>query len=71
MRIVGEAAANTATTSEANLLESEVESLLAGGMFEGVLLNGMDVKRRNFSAYKYGRYRYTNYNYESILPEEQ
>ena len=42
MRIVGEAAANTATTSEANLLESEVESLLAGGMFEGVLLNGMD-----------------------------
>jgi tyrosine-protein kinase Etk/Wzc len=31
----------------------------------------MDLGRRTFAPYKYGRYRYTSYNYESILPEEQ
>ena len=31
----------------------------------------MNVDKRAYSAYKYGRYRYTNYNYESNLPDEQ
>ena len=33
--------------------------------------DAMDLGRRTFAPYKYGRYRYTSYNYESILPEEQ
>lgn len=53
------------------LRESTRRLSLGGRAASGILLNGMELKRRNFGAYKYGRYRYTNYNYESILPEEQ
>ncbi len=63
------ARASVSTLGE--LRESTRRLSLGGKVASGVLLNGMDAKRRNFSTYKYGRYRYTNYNYESILPEEQ
>lgn len=53
------------------LRESTRRLSLGGKAATGVLLNGMVVGKRNYTAYKYGRYRYTNYNYESILPEEQ
>lgn len=53
------------------LRESTRRLSLGGRVASGVLLNGMDVNRRTFSARKYGSYRYTHYNYESILPEEQ
>ena len=42
---------------------------LGGKTAAGVLLNGIDSKRRSFGGY--GRYRHTSYNYESILPENQ
>jgi tyrosine-protein kinase Etk/Wzc len=42
---------------------------LGGKTAAGVLLNGIDSKRRSFGGY--GRYRQINYNYESILPENQ
>lgn len=51
--------------------ESTRRLAMGGKAATGVLLNAMDVGRRAYAAYKYGRYRYTNYNYESILPEEQ
>ena len=63
--------ARAGVSTMGELRESTRRLSLGGKVASGVLLNGMDVKRRNFSAYKYGRYRYTNYNYESILPEEQ
>lgn len=63
------ARANLSTMGE--LKESTRRLALSGRAATGVLLNAMDVERRAYSAYKYGRYRYTNYNYESILPEEQ
>ncbi len=63
------ARANLSTMGE--LRESTRRLSLSGKAATGVLLNAMDVERRAYSAYKYGRYRYTNYNYESILPEEQ
>ena len=44
---------------------------LGGKTAAGVLLNGVDAKRRSYSSYKYGRYRQIEYNYESILPEHQ
>lgn len=53
------------------LKESTRRLSMGGKAATGVLLNGMNVSRRAYAAYKYGRYRYTNYNYESILPEEQ
>ncbi|HEY2255295.1 MAG TPA: polysaccharide biosynthesis tyrosine autokinase, partial [Variovorax sp.] len=53
------------------LRESTRRLAMGGKSATGVLLNGMNVGKRNYTAYKYGRYRYTNYNYESILPEEQ
>lgn len=53
------------------LRESVRRLSLGGRAATGVLLNAMNVDKRAYSAYKYGRYRYTNYNYESILPEEQ
>ncbi|MDM0018625.1 polysaccharide biosynthesis tyrosine autokinase [Variovorax saccharolyticus] len=53
------------------LKESTRRLVMGGKAATGVLLNGMNVSRRAYAAYKYGRYRYTNYNYESILPEEQ
>jgi tyrosine-protein kinase Etk/Wzc len=51
--------------------ESTRRLAMGGKAATGMLLNAMDVGRRAYAAYKYGRYRYTNYNYESILPEEQ
>jgi len=63
------ARANLSTMGE--LKESTRRLSLAGKAAAGVLLNGMDSKRRAYGSYKYGRYRYTSYNYESILPEEQ
>ncbi|MDM0114284.1 polysaccharide biosynthesis tyrosine autokinase [Variovorax sp. J22R133] len=63
------ARANLSTMGE--LKESTRRLSLAGKAAAGVLLNGMDSKRRAYGNYKYGRYRYTSYNYESILPEEQ
>ena len=63
------ARANLSTMGE--LKESTRRLSLGGRAATGVLLNAMDVGRRAYAAYKYGRYRYTNYNYESILPEEQ
>jgi len=51
--------------------ESTRRLSMGGKAATGVLLNAMNIGRRAYSAYKYGRYRYTNYNYESILPEEQ
>ncbi|RZL65572.1 MAG: polysaccharide biosynthesis tyrosine autokinase [Variovorax sp.] len=53
------------------LKESTRRLAMGGKSATGVLLNAMDLGRRSFGAYKYGRYRHTNYNYESILPEEQ
>lgn len=53
------------------LKESTRRLAMGGKAATGVLLNGMNVRRRGYAPYKYGRYRYTNYNYESILPEEQ
>lgn len=53
------------------LRESTRRLALGGRAATGVLLNAMDVERRAYAPYKYGRYRYTNYNYESILPDEQ
>lgn len=44
---------------------------LGGKTAAGVLLNGVDNKRRNIGSYRYGRYRHADYNYESILPENQ
>ncbi|WP_219210339.1 polysaccharide biosynthesis tyrosine autokinase [Variovorax boronicumulans] len=53
------------------LKESTRRLALGGRAATGVLLNAMDVERRAYTPYKYGRYRYTNYNYDSILPDEQ
>lgn len=53
------------------LKESTRRLAMGGKAATGVLLNAMDLGRRTFAPYKYGRYRYTSYNYESILPEEQ
>jgi tyrosine-protein kinase Etk/Wzc len=53
------------------LKESTRRLAMSGKAATGILLNAMNVGRRAYAAYKYGRYRYTNYNYESILPEEQ
>lgn len=53
------------------LRESTRRLAMGGKAATGVLLNGLNVKRRPYAGYKYGRYRYTNYNYESILPENQ
>ncbi|VTU35671.1 Putative tyrosine-protein kinase in cps region [Variovorax sp. PBL-H6] len=53
------------------LKESTRRLAMSGKSATGVLLNAMDLGRRTFAPYKYGRYRYTSYNYESILPEEQ
>ncbi|MDR6538912.1 polysaccharide biosynthesis tyrosine autokinase [Variovorax soli] len=53
------------------LKESTRRLAMSGRAATGVLLNAMDLGRRTFAPYKYGRYRYTSYNYESILPEEQ
>jgi tyrosine-protein kinase Etk/Wzc len=53
------------------LKESTRRLSMSGKAATGVLLNAMDLGRRTFAPYKYGRYRYTSYNYESILPEEQ
>ncbi|WP_077000907.1 polysaccharide biosynthesis tyrosine autokinase [Variovorax sp. KK3] len=53
------------------LRESTRRLAMGGKAATGVLLNAMDIGRRSFAPYKYGRYRYTSYNYESILPEEQ
>ena len=51
--------------------ESTRRLAMGGKAATGVLLNAMNVQRRGYAPYKYGRYRYTSYNYESILPEEQ
>ena len=53
------------------LKESTRRLAMGGKAATGVLLNAMDIGRRAYAPYKYGRYRYTSYNYESILPEEQ
>jgi len=63
------ARANLSTMGE--LKESTRRLALGGRAATGVLLNAMEMDKRAYSSYKYGRYRYTNYNYESILPEEQ
>ncbi|RZM02636.1 MAG: polysaccharide biosynthesis tyrosine autokinase [Variovorax sp.] len=53
------------------LKESVRRLSLTGKVASGVLLNGMNLDRRGYSAPKYGRYRYTSYNYESVLPAEE
>ena len=63
------ARADASTMGE--LRESTRRMAMGGKAATGVLLNGMNVGRRQYATYKYGRYRYTSYNYESILPEEQ
>lgn len=63
------ARADVSTSGE---LKEAVRRLSLGGKTAaGVLLNGMDTKRRSYSSYRYGRYRAADYNYESILPENQ
>lgn len=52
------------------LKESMRRLSLGGKTAAGVLLNGVDTKRRTYSTYRYGRYRATDYNYESILNEQ-
>ena len=51
--------------------ESTRRLMLGGKAASGLLINGMDAKRRGIGANKAGRYRYAHYNYESILPDEQ
>ena len=63
------ARADVSTMGE--LKESTRRLSLGGKTAAGVLLNGVDSKRRTYSSYRYGRYRATDYNYESILPENQ
>jgi len=52
------------------LKESMRRLSLGGKTAAGVLLNGVDTRRRSYSSYRYGRYRATDYNYESILNEQ-
>jgi tyrosine-protein kinase Etk/Wzc len=63
------ARADLSTMSE--LREATRRLSLGGKTAAGVLLNGVDAKRRSYSSYKHGRYRQIDYNYESILPEHQ
>lgn len=63
------ARADVSTMGE--LKEATRRLSLGGKTAAGVLLNGIDTKRRSYSSYRYGRYRATDYNYESILPENQ
>ena len=58
-------------TTMGEIKESTRRMAMSGKSATGVLLNAMNLGRRAYSPYKYGRYRHTNYNYESILPEEQ
>jgi tyrosine-protein kinase Etk/Wzc len=58
-------------TTMGEIKESTRRLAMSGKSATGVLLNAMNLGRRAYSPYKYGRYRHTNYNYESILPEEQ
>ncbi|MBS0342715.1 MAG: hypothetical protein JSS56_19545, partial [Proteobacteria bacterium] len=53
------------------LKESMRRLSLGGKTAAGVLLNGIDISRRSYGSYRYGRYRAADYNYESILPENQ
>lgn len=63
------ARAEVSTVGE--LKESIRRLSLGGKTAAGVLLNGVDSRRRSYGSYRYGRYRAADYNYESILPENQ
>lgn len=63
--------ARVGVTTTGELRESKRRLTLTGKTAAGVLLNGMDSRKRAYQSYRYGRYRYTDYNYESILPEHQ
>ena len=63
--------ARAGVSTMGELRESTRRLSMSGKSATGVLLNAVEVKKRNFCSYKYGRYRYTNYNYESIMPDEQ
>jgi len=63
--------ARAGVSTMGELRESTRRLSMSGKSATGVLLNAVEVKKRNFGSYKYGRYRYTNYNYESIMPDEQ
>lgn len=52
-----------------DLRESTRRLSLGGNAATGILLNGLDGKRRGVGAYKQGRYRFRNYNYQSS-PQE-
>jgi tyrosine-protein kinase Etk/Wzc len=43
---------------------------LGGKTAAGVLLNGVDTKRRSFGSNRYGHYNSADYSYESILPDK-
>jgi tyrosine-protein kinase Etk/Wzc len=58
-------------TTMGEITESTRRMAMGGKAATGVLLNAMNLGRRAYTPYKYGRYRHTSYNYESILPEEQ
>ena len=64
-------AARAALSTMGEPKESIRRPSLGGKPAAGVLLNGVDSKRRVYSSYRYGRYRPADYNYESILPENQ
>ena len=61
------ARANKSTLGD--LRESTRRLSLGGNAATGILLNGLDGKRRGVGAYKYGRYRFRNYSYQNS-PQE-
>lgn len=62
--------ARTGTSSLGEVREAQRRLSLSGRAVTGLLVNGMESKRRTYGNYKYGRYSYTNYDYESVMPEE-
>ncbi len=61
------ARANKSTLGD--LRESKRRLSLGGNAATGILLNGLDGKRRGLGAYKYGRYRFRNYTYQNTRQE--
>jgi len=61
------ARANKSTLGE--LRESTRRLSLGGNAATGILLNGLNGKRRGVGAYKYGRYRFRSYSYQRT-PQE-
>ena len=57
------ARANKSTLGD--LQESTRRLSLGGNAATGILLNGLDGKRRGVGAYRYGRYRFRSYNYQN------